>query len=52
MVDLHTRWLREAGATVDEGTVVEISPLFAPDVEQLRQKIDSGLHIRQPTYFV
>ena len=39
---LHRDWLRQAGAEVDEGVVVEISPLFALEVEELRAKVVPG----------
>ena len=34
----HARWLRAAGVEVPEGTVVEISPLFAATAEELAAK--------------
>ncbi len=51
MIELHTEWLREAGATVDPGVAVEISPLFALDAEQLRERIPAKLRVCQPMYF-
>jgi UDP-N-acetylglucosamine/UDP-N-acetylgalactosamine diphosphorylase len=51
IVALHTDWLRRAGATVAPGTAVEISPLFALDVNELAGKIAPGLHVTQPTCF-
>ena len=47
---LHTRWLESAGATVEEGTPIEINPLFAPDPAALAAKIESGTNFNQPTY--
>jgi UDP-N-acetylglucosamine/UDP-N-acetylgalactosamine diphosphorylase len=44
-------WLRQAGATLDDATVVEISPLFALDAEELAEKITAGATIPGPTYF-
>lgn len=49
--DLHRRWLVEAGVSVAPNVVVEINPIFAPDAETLKQKIEPGLSITQPTYF-
>ncbi|NIP87450.1 MAG: UDPGP type 1 family protein [Planctomycetales bacterium] len=51
MMALHRRWLREAGATVDDQVRVEISPLFASDPQQLATKIPPGSVITQDTYF-
>lgn len=51
MIALHTGWLRQAGATVDPGVPVEISPLFALDAAELATKIPSGLKVTQGTYF-
>lgn len=49
--DLHTRWLSQAGVSVAPGVAVEISPLFAPDPEVLKQKIEPNTEISKPTYF-
>ena len=51
MTAQHARWLRAAGATVDEGVAVEINPLFALDAGELAEKIEPGVHIREATYF-
>lgn len=48
--DLHSRWLTLAGATVQEGTLVEINPLYATDVKTLAEKLESGTEISKPTY--
>ena len=48
--DLHTRWLQAAGATVEEGTLVEINPLYATDPNALAAKLESGTAISSPTY--
>jgi UDP-N-acetylglucosamine/UDP-N-acetylgalactosamine diphosphorylase len=50
MVALHTTWLREAGVTVEEGTPVEISPLYARSAEQVRERVSPEMLIRKPTY--
>ena len=39
MIALHTRWLREAGATIEPGVAVEISPLFALEPRDLLEKL-------------
>lgn len=38
---LHSRWLSECGVEVADGTLIEISPLFAPDSKALKLKIDA-----------
>lgn len=50
MVAQHTRWLRACGATVTEGTMVEIHPGFALDVDQLRTRIQPGQVFDRPSY--
>lgn len=47
---LHTRWLESAGAIVEEGTQIEINPLYATDAKLLAGKIESGLTFNKPTY--
>jgi len=51
MVALHRAWLTAAGARVAADIEVEISPLFALDVAQLRERIPPGLPVNQPRYF-
>jgi UDP-N-acetylglucosamine/UDP-N-acetylgalactosamine diphosphorylase len=51
MVDLFTRWLQDAGASVADGVPVEIHPLFALDAAELAAKIEPGLHVGQPRFF-
>jgi UDP-N-acetylglucosamine/UDP-N-acetylgalactosamine diphosphorylase len=51
LIALHTKWLTEAGASVAPDVPVEINPLFAGNVAELRGKIASGSKIEQPTYF-
>jgi UDP-N-acetylglucosamine/UDP-N-acetylgalactosamine diphosphorylase len=50
MIDLHTGWLRQAGAEIDEGVAVEISPLLALDADELSGKIATGTRISEATY--
>ncbi|MEM1061933.1 MAG: UDPGP type 1 family protein, partial [Planctomycetota bacterium] len=42
LIDLHTYWMRQAGAEIADGIKVEISPLFAVDSEQVARKITPG----------
>ena len=51
MAALHREWLRQAGATVDDEVVVEISPLYALDAEELAAKIRPGTRITQADVF-
>jgi UDP-N-acetylglucosamine/UDP-N-acetylgalactosamine diphosphorylase len=56
MVRLHTRWLRTAGAIIEDDVPVEISPLFALDESDIQEqsrkaRIQRQLHVTQPTYF-
>ncbi|MEX2176947.1 MAG: UTP--glucose-1-phosphate uridylyltransferase [Pirellulaceae bacterium] len=51
LVALHTRWLREAGARVADGTPVEINPLWAAGPDEVRSRVRPGLAIDRPTYF-
>ena len=51
MIAEHVRWLREAGATVEEGARVEISPLFALDADELSSKIKNDLKVNNDTFF-
>jgi UDP-N-acetylglucosamine/UDP-N-acetylgalactosamine diphosphorylase len=49
IVALHRRWLLQAGVQVQDWPV-EISPLFALDVEELAQRLPSGFRLTGPTY--
>jgi UDP-N-acetylglucosamine/UDP-N-acetylgalactosamine diphosphorylase len=51
MVAQHARWLRAAGAQVDEGVAVEINPLWALDADEVARKVEPGLHVTEDTYF-
>ena len=51
IVDLHRRWLQEAGLCVDQGVQVEINPRFALKVSDLRKKIDTNERIDADRYF-
>ena len=52
MVDQHCGWLRAARAQVADDVAVEISPLFAPDEQGVRQRIEPGTVIDEPMYLV
>lgn len=51
MLALHTRWLRRAGAVVDDGVPVEIGPPFALDAEEVARKVSRGMRVTGPRYF-
>ena len=50
MGDIYRRWLLEAGVHVDANTNVEISPLYALDADELRQRIPNGFEVRNDFY--
>ena len=51
MINLHRKWLEQAGAEVAPDVRVEISPLFALDKEELAEKISGkGLKIKEDLY--
>lgn len=45
------RWLTAAGATVAETAVVEISPLFSLDAEEVKGKVKPGTAVSGSKYF-
>ena len=45
------RWLQAAGATVAEDAVVEISPLFALDADEVKGKVIPGTVVEGPRFF-
>jgi UDP-N-acetylglucosamine/UDP-N-acetylgalactosamine diphosphorylase len=51
MMAVARDWLRQAGAQVEDDAIVEISPLFALDAEELAKKIAPGTTITEPTFF-
>ena len=51
MIDRDRRWLEQAGAKVHKGVAVEISPLYAQDPQELRDRIEPGLVVGEPRYF-
>ncbi len=46
----HGRWLKAAGARVDEGVDVEISPLFALDAQGVAERIQPGERFERSVY--
>lgn len=50
LANLFHGWLRAAGAQVDDATAIEISPLFALDVEDVRAKVKPGTKFSEPTF--
>jgi UDP-N-acetylglucosamine/UDP-N-acetylgalactosamine diphosphorylase len=48
-IALFTNWLERAGVAT-HGHAVEVSPLFALDADELRQKLPTGLKITGPTH--
>lgn len=51
MIALHRKWLEAAGARVQNGVAVEISPLFAQDAEEVRERLSPEFVVSQPHYF-
>jgi UDP-N-acetylglucosamine/UDP-N-acetylgalactosamine diphosphorylase len=51
MVQLATEWLHKAGATVFSGVNVEISPLYALDANELKERINPGTLVNEKKYF-
>jgi len=44
---MYSDWLKQAGAVVQEGTLIEISPLFADSPEAVAEKIEKGRKFEQ-----
>jgi len=51
MVSVHRQWLAEAGAKVSEHARVEISPLWALDAEQVKERQRPGMVVDEDWYF-
>ena len=47
---LHTKWLVDAGARVEEGAVIEISPFFAVEASQVAEKLEDGQSFNGSVY--
>ena len=51
MTELYAQWIQQAGGTIqDAGAAIEISPLYAQDAEELRQKLPSGFVVDSDIY--
>ena len=50
MSDLYRQWLEAAGAQVEPDAILEISPWFALDADELRSRIQPSTRIAGPTY--
>jgi UDP-N-acetylglucosamine/UDP-N-acetylgalactosamine diphosphorylase len=56
MSNLAAEWLERAGVKVprktngDAAVLLEISPLYALDADELAGKVDRGMRIEAPTY--
>lgn len=46
----HRRWLEAAGAVVDEGVEIELSPLFALDPQGVAERIEPGQRFDKSQY--
>jgi len=51
MAAQHRRWLREAGAEVEDEVPVEISPLWALDAAEVAEKLPAGTRVTEPRWF-
>lgn len=51
MIALHRRWLEAAGTRIAPGVAVEISPLFALDADEVRQKAKLTGEVKESLYF-
>jgi len=51
MVRRHSAWLREAGVEVAQSVPVEISPLWALDQQQVRERVELPMTVDKPTFF-
>lgn len=51
MVQLHSKWLRAAGAEVAQSVPVEISPMWALDQQQVLERVELPMTIDKPTFF-
>ena len=51
MTELYGEWLQQAGGTIqDTGARIEISPLYAQDAKELRQKLPAGFVVDSDVY--
>lgn len=52
LADHFATWIGAIGGTVAPGAIVEINPLFAVDIAELRKRLKPGVHVAESTYFV
>ena len=50
MVTVYRHWLQTIGVEIADNVAVEISPLFAIDPNQLRERVTEGMSIKTDTY--
>jgi UDP-N-acetylglucosamine/UDP-N-acetylgalactosamine diphosphorylase len=50
MLNQHRRWLEAAGATVEDGAMVEIDPAFAVDSEEVARRVGAGDNFQGRVY--
>ncbi|MBX3443973.1 MAG: UDPGP type 1 family protein [Planctomyces sp.] len=50
LIDIHRRWLEAAGAVVERDVVVEISPLFALDAEEVAARLPADSRFAEDTH--
>jgi UDP-N-acetylglucosamine/UDP-N-acetylgalactosamine diphosphorylase len=50
--NMYADWLKQADVVVTAETPIEISPLFIDSPENVKQKIEKGKKLDQPTYWV
>jgi UDP-N-acetylglucosamine/UDP-N-acetylgalactosamine diphosphorylase len=48
--NLHTSWLRAAGATVTDGVWIEIHPSWALNADEVKSKLSPGLNVPVDLY--
>ncbi|MGQ9769764.1 MAG: UTP--glucose-1-phosphate uridylyltransferase [Thermogutta sp.] len=51
MLSLHRFWLEQNGVEVCDGVAVEISPLFALELTDLKGQFPQGYKVTRPSYF-
>ena len=51
IVDLHRKWLTDAGVTVQENVLVEIHPAWAWDEQEVTERLDRPATVDSDTFF-
>jgi hypothetical protein len=51
LVALHRELLRQADVELAAGVPIEINPLWAGTVDEIRQRLAPGTYFSRPTYF-